>query len=736
MNSQITNRTKIAITIFNSIIAIVLIIVLSIEKIGNSDLIWIEAENADEILPSIQIFEDTEASEGKAIKSIARSHYVDSYALYNVYIPQTGEYSFWGRTYWIGGCNNTFKVNIGNTRRFVFGNDPLNRMWHWVKGNRVKLEKGNHKLFIWNDEFDARIDKILLSADDSYIPRGMGESNNILIDFSSIESSDYYQVTEDTTLYSLLQNEETENTTFYISPLKIAKHDIVKLNVNQEDYIFRVKMKSGLNSKTDSDLKIRFSYQDSLNYSFIDLGKNKVVYKIVRNGKEKNKQITTIPGNIFGEYITLMLVSKYPVVNVRLKGIDLFFEEDSINSAGNILIGSDNGDMIIDDVEYISNLTPVYSNNFFWAMKNKDDWNNLDRINGIWGLENVSDWSISGKAINGNAAFFLAGEDYWNNYSITCATRQTKPNQTYGVCFYYQNENNYYLVRYTDNRQKGSSGQVELICVRKGVETVLKKREIVISNNSWNRFDVKVLDGKIVVFVNRKQILKCDNKTFTMGKSGFWTKSEHPVFFDDLNIDPANNMSLDTETLRYQFEIRASSALDLSEWQQRPTDAIKSHLTYKESLNKNVSDFLFIDKKMFEPVYLENRFTFMNDLKWSASLFSPIPKDITLKIVFRDTVSRVLANKTEYEITDKLVRLLKNGKTLKVKKHNQAFDEFLITYHNSKWDFSFADNQTISFQDSTHTLKFYKIGLVFEGIGKSSIRFNDMQITSDSIFFN
>ncbi len=101
-------------------------------------------------------------------------------AVYNVEVPEDGEYFFWIRTWWLDSCGDSvfYKVDDGPYR--VLAGDPTTRasagrdVWRWRtelsagKPRTFKLAKGLHRIEIRNREDGPRFDQLMLTTDPSH----------------------------------------------------------------------------------------------------------------------------------------------------------------------------------------------------------------------------------------------------------------------------------------------------------------------------------------------------------------------------------------------------------------------------------------------------------------------------------------------------------------------------------------------------------------------------------------
>ncbi len=102
-----------------------LVIFNSVQKIGNNENIWIEAEDAVKIEKGIEIFEDDDASLSKAIDSKLQSHLIGSFASYEFDVMNNGGFYLWARNFWPEACSNSFKISHDQENTYILGNDYL-----------------------------------------------------------------------------------------------------------------------------------------------------------------------------------------------------------------------------------------------------------------------------------------------------------------------------------------------------------------------------------------------------------------------------------------------------------------------------------------------------------------------------------------------------------------------------------------------------------------------------------
>ena len=160
------------------------------------EIIWLEAEHAEEIVSPFEIAADEDAANGSFL--YAPNGTGNEYssggtvmATYTIRISQPGVYFLWGRVEARDGNDNSFFVqmddNPDNLWEVEIGDD-----WHWDRVNdrdivdpvRFILTRGVHTIRIKLREDGTKLDKLLLTNAIGVIPGGKGEA---------AEKSGYYE---------------------------------------------------------------------------------------------------------------------------------------------------------------------------------------------------------------------------------------------------------------------------------------------------------------------------------------------------------------------------------------------------------------------------------------------------------------------------------------------------------------------------------------------------------------
>jgi hypothetical protein len=170
-----------------------------------------EAEDAVEVVKPMRIGQEAgkskdeaqTASKGKYLeipKGAGKGKDVGGKAVIKFNIDQPGEYVFWARVFFLGGCWNSFGIEVDGYKIKMKRTDEKSKKeeevlappeisnnsyehWQWVsligpnqKPIRFDLKKGEHMLIVHNAEDGVKMDQYLLTSEpdpDKWYPAGI-----------------------------------------------------------------------------------------------------------------------------------------------------------------------------------------------------------------------------------------------------------------------------------------------------------------------------------------------------------------------------------------------------------------------------------------------------------------------------------------------------------------------------------------------------------------------------------
>ncbi len=706
------NKLKFYAVIFASTILLIFFIIFySIEKIGGNENIWIEAEDASKIEKGLDIFESDEASNSKAIVSKTQSHRIGAFASYEFNTMNNGDYYFWARTFWPGACSNSFKISVDKSNAYIIGNDNFLNNWHWIQKGKFELATGKHSITVYNEEFDAQLDKMLITSNPYFIPSGFGISSDFNITFEDGIPDFMISNTKNSLEIVKAKNDHV----LRIRPISGSNScELLFDKTNKDNFIFEAVMKFGF-SIQDQELEILFNYSDDKNYNLIKVDNHKIelsrinkgVNEILVNGYSETSCLDTI-------YKTYTILYSFPEMKLLIDGKPVLNHLFDNNLQGKIGLKSNHGTLYINNVFNTSVLYPSYSENFFLMDMHELLYENKSNItwkqtSGDWKLDRyIMIQSLEGLTSNYDPAIMIFGKDYWHDYSFETAIKLVS-NEA-GVYFNYKDSNNFYLLMLD-----GEENRLTLFKSDKGNINVMGEINKNLIYDEWYKVNAAKYKDTIYISIDDQNIIQKYDSTFYEGKVGFWsTANKKANLFDDIMVTDYNSFKKNKYGNRYEyvFEIRDKAGKDFSDWEN-------SGNVFKEKVIQYNSEYVYIDKGLIDPIFIKNKKSFNGNFKVILQS-SNLPVDVNYVCRF-DTKSSNGNNHYEIIFARNKVLFKRNDKIIKVKKvSNYSRNYFEVDYNNKKWSLKLRQDISFEFLDDV-LIDSTTISVGFTGIGKSEI---------------
>ena len=723
-------KTGIAVIILS---AILFIISSSIKEKGSNEYIWIEAENADYVIAPLYIESNEEASGGKVVVFKEAHHNYSGIAKYTVSVKKEGTYCFWGRCLWKDACANRFTIRHDN-RNYNLGEDHIFGRWHWVKGPSLHFRQGINEVFLVSDEAYSQIDEILLTMDMEYVP------------FDKLREI-YYLDFEDSLINKL--KIKNENNWCIINDSILSTHLSVHPRNNQEtalldntdckdDFIFQVIAKpEELNSK----LLIILNYINDYDYRFIKIGRKNIQYGYCNNNNDNlifekkglflNNDFNSIALEKTNEYLKLKIEGK-TVLDISL----------DIEMKGKVGMGASEGNLLLDNIAYYYPVSFIEEDNFHDNVnhlfhknspekaikpfeKIKEGHRNWWKLNGNWKRISQYDDTEYIEYIRGiteahegveKPAILIWGNDFWKNYTFEAAAK-VKDDSGFGICTYFQDSLNYYLFKWIHD--KDGHYKRQLIKMEAGNEKILASDNENFVINTWYNIGVKMMNDKILAFVNNKSVLTASDHSFTEGRLGFWTNSPKSAYFDDIKISKSDNISNIKNTWNYTFYTgnNGQIAKSLGDWEPNS----QKHIYLEEMSWDQSSASCYVSKEIFKDVILNNINTFPANFKAVIST-SPIPSDIDAFFEFTSQGDIVAVYK--FILSNDKINLWKNGELVASSDiRKQDREKIEIYRQKNKWIIEFTGQEIFEYKDKINSGP-CNMTIGYSGIGKGKIFLN------------
>lgn len=717
--------------VLSGLALIVFILYTSVEAITPNIVMYeIETENANLVIEPMEVGNMKGASNNKGIVSAARYGITEGKASYEIRTKECGDYFFWGRCYWEDACSNSFLISIDKQSSYSFGQNPIMGKWHWVNlNNKLTLEKGINNLVIGSLETRSKMDKFILTTDRYYVPTDNENESKLYIDFQD-GIPPFFNIDKENK-YARIFNKDDNKSLLLENDGSIK--DTINIKSTDNNYIYRMVVKSFNDQSNDNNLKLFFNYEDKRNYNCLNIINNQVWLSKVVSGQMIKDSLLMQTTNLLinNEWKTFSILKSIEKTIIKIAGKTIYYYINKVTEKGTVGISLNKGKVLIDNISYYTINAPYFKTNFHekdfgftdelpefttsYLKRIREGDFNWYKMQGEWNGVGVDDEdvieSIEGKMKNKNEALITIGDQFWFDFTFGSAVRITDE-KGIGLCFYVQDSLNYYMFRWKRNDVKWI---VQLLKIEQGNENILIEKHWN-SNliNNWYKLEVKLNKGFILASIDDNVVFKDKlDHTFKDGKVGLWTSSVNGAYFDDIYIEPTN---IDTSAIlkKYLYSFRPNQrlALDYCDWIPSNVDVIKHA---RKGNNSNP----YINKRFLEESYLANKRIVDNN--FVISLFGGrwIPKDIDVFFRFNSQKNRD-NNLYSVIIENNKAVLLINNKVVSVSKEFIERGKIKITHDKQIWKIENNDSSLIEFKDQ-NILDSTNIVFGYGGIGKARI---------------
>ncbi|HUV35857.1 MAG TPA: hypothetical protein VMX58_02850 [Patescibacteria group bacterium] len=475
---------------------------------GEGSLLWIEAESARYVLEPIEISSDTEASGGAciAIKQGAGTGMTGAggEAMYDIDIPEPGQYVLWARVYWLDGCSNSFFVDIGG-KNYHFGEDSNFHRWHWIRFMLPGFESsGRKEMIIRNREDGISIDKLLVTKKLDYIPQGMG-GNRFVYFFEDGLPSGWRPKTEH--YWEIAGGKGVNGSSAYHLRALGGATDEYSVGIEVgESYAFQCIVKSLHEDRRERNFRVLLNYRNERDYCCLDCNDGLFSFlKVSGQGVDTLSRTDTHVESMIeidGEFHFVEIQVSIHSVTVEFDGHPVLRVDKPGLGGGRIGLGSRAGDVLFDNVVIAGDLEINYAQNFYYdiegALSKVAGWL---PVAGSW-ARCVSYGTLAYEVEANWIAATVSGSLEWRNYSFESAMKGDGSTGI-GLLFYYANTSNYYLLRWGGKSSPPEyAGRIQLVRIVDRNMRILDEHDGGYEPGQWYRMRVDLLDGSIRAFVD------------------------------------------------------------------------------------------------------------------------------------------------------------------------------------------------------------------------------------------
>ena len=170
-----------------------------------------------------------------------------------------------------------------------------------------------------------------------------------------------------------------------------------------------------------------------------------------------------------------------------------------------------------------------------------DDPGNWQMVEGSWKLTHMP---VKERASNPfwylakahDRALSVTGYPFWDNYSFQVSA-QAPESGAVGLCFYYQDPENYLLFRWTSAWSlEKDADRKQMVRVTPGSRKVLAEKPGGFIPGQWYQLQVNVDDRWAEVVIDGQVVMAVRHPDFAQGKVGLYAENTQGTYFDDVVV--------------------------------------------------------------------------------------------------------------------------------------------------------------------------------------------------------
>ena len=180
-------------------------------------------------------------------------------------------------------------------------------------------------------------------------------------------------------------------------------------------------------------------------------------------------------------------------------------------------------------------------------------------------------FSLSGKAANGEG-IVLRGHAFWDDY--VCAASANSSGSQFGLIFYYQSANDYFIFEWAAASVRERSQPLRLVRVHPKGRDVVASTHAASNIDQWYRLGVETYGQRIQCYLDGHRVFDVSRPDAIGGRMGLLVRGPEPTHFDDVTLDTTRRRRLDSAAA-----IERYAACDKAHWavQGPPSKPAEAH---------------------------------------------------------------------------------------------------------------------------------------------------------------
>lgn len=178
----------------------------------------------------------------------------------------------------------------------------------------------------------------------------------------------------------------------------------------------------------------------------------------------------------------------------------------------------------------------TFSDDFMRTPEESSPWENLS---GKWRVARLDSarysanaFTLVGSATEPKPALTVAGQWFWEDLTVEVSVRPSPGAAGFGVGLACQSTGDVYLLRFMAGA--AVAGEMQLVRVRGGKETVLAQAPAVARPDDWHRLALSGVGGRLTGALDGVELLAAEAPDLAHGKIALWVAGPQAVAFDDV----------------------------------------------------------------------------------------------------------------------------------------------------------------------------------------------------------
>lgn len=213
----------------------------------------------------------------------------------------------------------------------------------------------------------------------------------------------------------------------------------------------------------------------------------------------------------------------------------------------------------LDEAGYQPSAPVYFADDFMREEGTQSEW---ETVSGNW-----HDVISAGEAATGanpfkyegtskDRAIATAGHWFWQDYQFSAAVKSEST--AGGLLFYYQDPDNYYVLRMENPRSNEAAGKLKIVRRANGEDAVLAEADIAGQEAQWCTLAVRASGNTLIGSIDGVPILKAADPAAGSGAVGIYSEGGSTTF-DDVNVAPWQALYVGDNDRASQWEVRSGS---------------------------------------------------------------------------------------------------------------------------------------------------------------------------------